>query len=193
MANINLLPWREAQRNERNKVKLGICIVMWVLAGLIVLAGKAYMDYRIEHQQARNKFVQSEIDALSKIIREIEDLKEKRDALLARMEVIQNLQQNRAQIVHVFDDLVSKVPNGVFYDTITKTQSSLRIGGKAQSNGRVSALMRNLEASDRFTEPNLNVVDVIDANGVAISQFDLLVKEQRKGSDGEDELVDAVR
>lgn len=193
MANINLLPWREAQRRDRNKVTLSICVAMWFVAGLLVLAGKAYMDYRIEHQQARNAYVQSEVDGLSEIIREIEDLKAKRDALLSRMEVIQNLQKNRAQIVHVFDDLISKVPTGVYYDTITKTQSSLRIGGKAQSNGRVSALMRNLDASDWFTKPALNQVDVVDENGTPVSQFDVLVKEQRKDKSDEADIGDTVR
>jgi len=184
MANINLLPWRDAQRRERNQTTLIMCIGMWVVAGLVVLAGKSYMDYRIDHQKSRNAYVQSEIDALSKVIAEIEDLRQKRDALLSRMEVIQDLQKNRAQIVHVFDDLVSKLPNGVLYDTIKKTQSSLAIVGKAQSNGRVSALMRNLNASEWFDNSTLNVVDVVDQNGASVSQFDVLVKEQRQNDDG---------
>ena len=185
MANINLLPWRDAQRRERNQATLIMCIGMWVVAGLVVLAGKSYMDYRIDHQKSRNAYVQSEIDALSKVIAEIEDLRQKRDALLSRMEVIQDLQKNRAQIVHVFDDLVSKLPNGVLYDTIKKTQSSVAIVGKAQSNGRVSALMRSLDASDWFDDARLNGVDVIDQNGASVSKFDMLVKEQRAEGDGD--------
>jgi len=181
MANINLLPWREAQRRERNQMALVVCVAMWGAACLLVLAGKLFMDSRIEHQQARNAYVQSEIDALSKIIREIEDLKQNRDALLSRMQVIQDLQKNRAQIVHVFDDLVSKLPNGVHYDIITKRQGSFSIKGKAQSNGRVSALMRSLDASDWFDNATLNVVDVVDQNGASVSQFDVLVTEERKG------------
>ena len=180
MANINLLPWREAQRRERNQMTLVVCVAMWGVACLIVFAGKLFMDSRIEYQQARNTYVESEINALSKVIREIEDLKEKRDALLSRMEVIQNLQKNRSQIVHVFDDLVSKLPNGVHYDIITKRQGSFSIKGKAQSNGRVSALMRSLDASDWFANATLNVVDVVDQNGALVSQFDVLVTEERK-------------
>jgi type IV pilus assembly protein PilN len=193
MANINLLPWREEQRRERNKMTLVICGAMWGVACLILLAGKVFMDSRIDHQKARNAYVQSEISALSKVIREIEDLKEKRDALLSRMEVIQNLQKNRSQIVHVFDDLVSKLPNGVYYDAITKTQNSLGIKGKAQSNGRVSALMRSLDASDWFANATLNVVDVVDQNGASVSQFDVLVKEQRKGDSTDSNAGDTVR
>jgi len=187
MANINLLPWREAQRRERNQMTLVICVAMWGVACLLVLAGKLFMDSRIDHQKARNAYVQSEIDALSKVIREIEDLKEKRDALLSR-----NLQKNRSQIVHVFDDLVSKLPNGVYYDTITKNQSRFGIKGKAQSNGRVSALMRSLDSSDWFDNATLNVVDVVDQNGASISQFDVLVNEERK-DDAANQDGDAVR
>jgi len=189
MANINLLPWREAQRRERNQMTLAICAAMWGVACLIVFAGKLFMDYQIDHQKARNAYVQSEINALSKVIAEIEDLKQKRDDLLSRMEVIQNLQKNRAQIVHVFDDMVSKLPNGVFYDRISKNDRRLAIVGKAQSNGRVSALMRSLDASDWFDGATLNVVDVIDQNGASVSQFDILVSEQRADEEDSSENV----
>ena len=184
MANINLLPWREAERQERNKITLIMCVAIWVVAGLVVFAAKSVMDARIAHQEDRNRFVQSEINKLSKVIKEIETLKDKRDALLARMEVIQNLQQNRSQIVHVFDDLVNKLPNGVYYDTISKTSSGLNINGKAQSNGRVSALMRSLDASDWFDGATLKVVDVVDDEGALVSKFDLSVKEERKNKSG---------
>jgi len=183
MANINLLPWREAQRRERNRVTMMACIAMWVVSALIVFVGKAYMDSRIEHQENRNAYVQSEIDALSKVIREIEDLKEKRDQLLARMQVIQTLQTNRSQIVHVFDDLVTKLPKGVYYDNINKSADKLTIGGNAQSNGRVSALMRNLDSSDWFDNTSLKVVDVVDKNGAPVSKFNVEVKEERKEAD----------
>ena len=183
MANINLLPWREEQRRERNRATFIACATMCFIAAMIVFSGKVIMDGRIQHQRDRNNYVRSEIDALSKVILEIEDLKEKRDALLARMQVIQRLQTNRSQIVHVFDDLVSKLPKGVYYDNITKTAGKLVIGGKAQSNGRVSALMRNLDSSDWFANTSLKVVDVIDQNGALVSKFNLEVREERKKSD----------
>lgn len=193
MANINLLPWREAQRRERNRTTLMVCVGMWLAAALVVYMMKAYMDYRIDHQEQRNAYLQSEIDALSKVIKEIEDLKDKRDALLARMEVIQNLQKNRSQIVHVFDDLVNKLPKGVYYDNIVKNDTRLKIDGKAQSNGRVSALMRSLDASDWFDNATLKVVDVTDQNGALVSDFDLEVKEERKDAGNEDDLSEAIR
>ncbi len=184
MANINLLPWREAQRRERNQVTAFMCLGIFAIAGLIVFAGKTFMDKRIDYQESRNQFIQTEIDKLSKIISEIETLKDKRDALLARMEVIQNLQQNRSQIVHVFDDLVTKLPNGVYFDDVSKNSQGFTINGKAQSNGRVSALMRSLDASDWFDNATLKVVDVVDDDGALVSKFDLSVKEQRKDQDG---------
>lgn len=184
MANINLLPWRDAQRSERNRETLIMCAAMWVCAGLIVFGAKLFMDSRIEHQKSRNAYIQSEINALSKVIKEIEDLKAKRDELLARMDVIQNLQKNRAQIVHVFDDLAKKLPKGVFYDSVKKNQETFLITGKAQSNGRVSALMRSLDSSDWFDNATLNVVNVQDQNGISVSQFNMKVKEERKDDSG---------
>lgn len=193
MANINLLPWREAQRRERNRETLMMCIAMWVAAGIVVFIGKSIMDARIANQESRNAYLQSEINKLSEVIKEIEDIKERRDALLARMDVIQNLQKNRSQIVHIFDDLVTKLPKGVYYDNIRKDQSTLQIGGMAQSNGRVSALMRSLDASDWFDNTNLKVVDVVDNNGALVSKFSIDVKEERKDQRNGEELEEAVR
>jgi len=189
MANINLLPWREQQRKERNQATLIACIGMWLVAGLIVFAAKTIMDGRIEHQQQRNAYLQSEINSLAKVIKEIEDIKEKRDELLSRMDVIQTLQSNRAQIVHVFDDLVQKLPKGVHYSSIEKNSGNIAIRGKAQSNARVSALMRNLDSSDWFDNPSLQVVDVLDEDGAQVSQFNLTIKEFKKDSDSDVENV----
>lgn len=189
MANINLLPWREAQRRERNRGTLAMCIAIWLVAGLLVFAAKMVMDTRISNQEARNAYLQSEINALSKVIKEIENLKEKRDALLARMEVIQNLQRNRSQIVHVFDDLVNQLPKGAMYNSVKKTGTKLNIAGLAQSNERVSALMRNLDGSDWFQASQLQQVDVVNRDGLLVSDFRVDVKEQsaNKQDDGSEE------
>lgn len=191
MANINLLPWREEQRRERNRATLMSCILMWLCAAMIVFFAKLFWDGLIQHQENRNAYLQSEIDSLSEIIREIEDLKEQRDELIARMEVIQALQANRSQIVHVFDDLVTKLPDGVYYEDINKSNGRLRITGNAQSNGRVSALMRNLDASDWFDNASLTVVDVVDRNGAPVSQFDVQVAEERQ--DSNQDAIESVR
>jgi type IV pilus assembly protein PilN len=189
MANINLLPWREEQRRERNQLTMLGCLAMLAVATVIVFLGTSYMDSRMQHQKDRNAYVQSEIYALSEVIKEIEDLKGKRDQLLARMEVIQTLQTNRSQIVHVFDDLVTKLPKGVYYDNIAKLSNKFLIGGKAQSNGRVSALMRNLDSSDWFDNSSLTVVDVVDLGGASVSKFTVEVKEERKEEESSIENV----
>ena len=185
MANINLLPWREELRQERNKTTLVICAALVGLALLMVFFAKLYMDSRIDHQKNRNAFIQTEINKLAEVIKEIEDIKQRRDALRARMDVIQELQQNRAKIVHVFDDLVNQLPEGVYFDEVKKTNDTINISGKAQSNNRVSLLMRGLDASDWFEGSSLKVVDVLDQNGVSVSQFDLAVKEEKDESDND--------
>ena len=168
MANINLLPWREELRQEKNKITTIVCGLLLAFACLIVFCGKLVMDSRIDHQSARNSFLQAEIDKLSQVIKEIEDIKQRRIALETRMGVIQDLQQNRAQIVYVFNDLVKKLPDGVYYDEINKSGEQISISGKAQSNNRVSLLMRSLDASDWFDGASLKVVDVLDQSGVSV-------------------------
>jgi len=185
MANINLLPWREELRQERNRTTVVMCAALVGLALLIVFFAKLYMDSRIDHQKSRNAFIQTEINKLAEVIKEIEDIKQRRDALRARMDVIQELQQNRAKIVHVFDDLVNQLPEGVYFDEVKKTNDTINISGKAQSNNRVSLLMRGLDASDWFEGSSLKVVDVLDQNGVSVSQFDLAVKEEKDESDSD--------
>lgn len=189
MANINLLPWREAQRRERNRVTGLVCIAMLISAGLIVFAGKSIMDGRIDYQKSRNNYLTSEIQALSKVIKEIEGLKDRRDDLVARMEVIQELQENRSQIVHVFDDLVTKLPEGVYFDSISKSGRNFSIQGKAQSNNRVSTLMRSLDASNSFQNSSLRVVDVVDQSGVLVSRFNVQVKEQQRNKNNGIEAI----
>jgi len=187
MANINLLPWREAQRRERNRTTLMMCVAIWLAAGVLVFAAKLVMDSRIDKQETRNRFLQTEIDALSQVIKEIEDLKEKRDALIARMEVIQSLQRNRSQIVHVFDDLVNQLPKGAMYNSVKKSGTTLNILGLAQSNERVSSLMRNLDGSDWFQGSQLQQVDVVNSDGLLVSDFRVDVKEQAVGQENNNE------
>ena len=177
MANINLLPWREAQRRERQRATVIACAAIWLGAAILVLLGGSLVESQISHQEQRNNYLQGEIRSLSRVISEIENLRAQRDALVARMEVIQSLQANRTQIVHVFDDLVTKLPKGAYFESIDKNDQRLHLDGKAQSNGRVSAFMRNLDASDWFTNPDLKVVDVIDQNGTLLSDFDVEVRE----------------
>ena len=179
MANINLLPWREEKRREQNRETLLLCVGFLIVVLFIIYLIKSYIGLQIENQMQRNAYMQQEINALNQVISEIETLKDKRDQLLARMDVIQNVQQNRSLIVHVFDDLATKLPEGVYYNTITKSKEKLKIDGIAQSNARVSILMRNLEDSEWFHKASLNVVESVDREGELMSEFDVEVFEER--------------
>lgn len=192
ITSINLLPWREQRRVERNRKFLTGCIFAWLIAGALAFLLVNYWNGRIEHQNFRNSYLEDEIAKLQDIIQEIDNLKDQRAAIIDRMEVIQTLQTNRAAIVHLFDDLVKKLPSGLFLDNLNKEGKALSMIGNAQSNGRVSALMRNLDSSEWFDNASLNVVDLVDENGVAISKFNLKVAEETK-SDEDDEPVEEAQ
>ena len=188
VTNINLLPWREELKQKRHKQLLNAILVGWVITCGLAYLMVMYWDGRIDHQNDRNKYLETEIVSLEETIKEIEDLKEKRDEIVDRLEVIQELQSNRAQIVHVFDDLVQKMPEGVYLDQINKKGDSFDIQGFAQANARVSSLMRNLDASSWFTSPQLKIVKNTSVNaGLELSQFNLKVSEERSNSEDEED------
>lgn len=176
---INLLPWREIRRKEQDRQLLSASVGAWILMGLAVFFAMYHMNGLIEHQNKRNGFLQTEIAKLEKQIQEINKLKSRKQALIARMEIIQQLQRDRTQIVHVFDDLVRKLPKGVYFTGLTKQQNRITLTGFAQSNARVSNLMRNLDRSDWFTNPNLDIVNSQQGEGARISKFTLRVVEEK--------------
>lgn len=177
---INLLPWRELRRQEQDRQLLSASIGAWLLMGLVVFYGWYYANGLIEHQNKRNDYLKTEIAKLDEKIKEINKLKERKQALIARMEIIQQLQQNRTQIVHVFDDLVRKLPKGVYLTGLAKKNKQITLKGLAQSNARVSHLMNNLDSSDWFTNPNLDIVNAQDQGGDRVSQFTVRVNEQKQ-------------
>lgn len=158
MAHINLLPWREERRKEQLKQFLSIMVLSVILAGLIILAVHLQFSRMINAQTSRNDFLQREITAVEKQIREINDLAKAKKRLLARMEVIQQLQRNRPGIVHLFEEMVKVMPEGVYITDLKQQGTKLTIKGVAQSNARVSAFMRNVDASDWLTKPELEVI-----------------------------------
>jgi type IV pilus assembly protein PilN len=176
MARINLLPWREWERERRQKEFLGNLAGVLVLAGMLVFAGGWFLDKSVENQEARNNFLQTEINALDAQIAEIRDLQRKRAELLARMQVIQELQGNRPIIVRVFDEMVHTLAKGVHFRKLKMAGANLSVQGTAESNNRISALMRNLDGSDWFAQPNLKSIkeDPLNSNyGAQASTFDL--------------------
>lgn len=173
MAKINLLPWREERRQELKKEFLVILGGVAVLAVVLVLLGKTYFDNQVSHQQARNTYLQKNITELNKQVKEISELEKKKRELIERMEVIQGLQGKRPVIVRVFDELVRSIPDGVFYKNLDRSDSKIKLTGIAESNNRISSLMRRLDGSEWFTDPNLSAVKADLAYGEQASSFDL--------------------
>jgi len=186
MAKINLRPWREELRAEKQKQ-----FVVMILGAAFIAAGltflwKTDMDNRIAYQESRNAYIETATKQLDKQIKEIEDLKRKRDELLSRMQVIQDLQGKRPVIVRVFDELVRTLPDGLFYTNLKKTGDTVDVVGMSESNSRISALMRRFEESDWFTNPNLSNVSAADNRRAGYSQFNLSVQQQTPEPEGED-------
>ena len=177
MARINLLNWREERRKKRQQEFIGQLLAgVLVTALAVLLAGFSY-DLRISNQQARNKFLEDGIATLDKQIAEIHDLKERREQLVARMNVIQELQGNRPIIVRVFDELARTLASGVFYDSVKMEGNALTISGAAEANNRVSQLMRSLDGSAWFADPNLKGIKENPTYGPQASSFQLTVKQ----------------
>ena len=172
MPHINLLPWREEQRTQRNKDFAVTCVV-FALITLLAIGGVHYwFNQLIGHQNARNSYLEDQITALNKKIEAIKDLKAEREALLARMQIIEQLQASRPEIVHLFDEIVLTLPDGVFYTKITQKGRGLNLEGIAQSNARVSTLMRNIEASPWLDRPVLD--EIVRRNNPPTAGQDLL-------------------
>lgn len=159
MARINLLPWREERRKLRQNEFYAL-LGAAALAGLLVFGGIWYQYQTvIEGQQARNQFLRDEITLLDQKIKEIEELEQTRARLLSRKQVIEQLQASRSLMVHLFDELVRTIPDGVRLNTIKQEGDTLTLEGLAESNARVSTYMRNFEKSEWVTNPDLAIVE----------------------------------
>ena len=160
MPRINLLPWREEMRSKRRTQFFAALGVALVGALLVTLLGSLTMDRIIDHQKSRNALLEEEIAILDERIAEILDLENSKERLLARMQIIEELQQSRPEVVHVFDELVTTLPEGVYLTGVRQTGRRLEIEGAAESNTRVSSLMRNIDGSEWLEDPDLEVVEV---------------------------------
>ena len=159
MAHINLLPWREEQRQEQTRQFATVTVLSMALTAAVVFLVHVTFDNQIDHQKFRNNLLQTEIKTLDESLKQIADLEDKKEQLLARMDIIQSLQQQRPQIVHLFDDFVRTVPEGIYLTKIKQNGSLLTINGVAESNGRVSAYMRAIDRSDWMATPKLKVIE----------------------------------
>lgn len=190
ITSINLLPWREELRQEQKKQFVTMAVMTCVLAAAFVGLIHYQMQSKIDYQLSRNTFMTNEIKKLDDEIKEIRELKKVRRSLIERMEVIQDLQASRPSIVHLFTEIVSSVPNGVYLESLTQTGNNLLINGEAESNARVSTYMRNLSASDWLKDPNLTVIEIEDITVNRISTFTLTVKQTSPNATGEEEKDD---
>lgn len=182
MTRINLLPWREQQRKERERqfytVAGGAVVMMLLVVGYIHI----HMNGLIDQQKARNDFLTQEIATVDAQIAEIKELEAEKSQLLARMKVIEQLQSQRPQMVHLFDELVKTVPDGVYITSVKQTGSSIIVEGVAQSNARVSAFMRNIDQSEWMSSPKLNVIEATSKDGQRASKFVLDIKQVTEGA-----------
>ena len=185
MIRINLLPWREARRKAHN---LQFFILMGMVAGLaasIVLLVHGYYATRISTQTERNRFLKEENIKLDKEIAEITKLKEEIQALLSRKQVIETLQGDRAQTVYLLEQLVRQTPDGVYLKSIKQTGAKINLTGYAQSNARVSTLMRNFEASPYLENPELVEIKVAAVNNKRLSEFTMNVSMKRQKTEAD--------
>lgn len=185
MASINLLPWREERRAELKKQFISALGLAALAAILTVLLADRVVSAQINHQQQRNNHLQTYIAELDAEVAEIRDLQRKRTQLIERMRVIQELQGNRPIIVRIMDQLVRTIPDGVFYTDLNTRSGTIAIQGVAESNNRVSSLMRRLEASDWLEEPNLDAVRAAPSYGEQATTFNLTVGVQLANADDE--------
>lgn len=178
---INLLDWRTELRNQR-KQQFG---AVMLLGAMLAAAGVGAVYYSvsdaIDFQRQRNDFLRGQIVEMEKKIKEIEELEKVRQNLLARMKVIEELQASRSAMVHFFDEIVNTVPDGVYIKTLKQQGTAVTVEGIAESNGRVSTYMKNIESSTWFADPKLVVINTKDANRRRQSEFTLQFKNLTKG------------
>lgn len=173
MARINLLPWREEARKQKQKEFLALVGVFVAVGAVIVGMIHIYNNQLIDYQMTRNMFLTEQIAFLDKKIKEIQDLEAEKKRLLDRMRAIEQLQTNRPLIVRFFDELVNSLPEGVTIQGINQQGNNVTINGVAQSNARVSSLMRNLESSEWLQNPKLDIIQATGEGGVRVSRFTL--------------------
>ncbi len=188
MAHINLLPWREALRAERNQqfyTHIGLAAGLMLA---IIVAFHLQVQSDIDHQNRRNSMLNKEIQIVEGKIEEIKELEKKRQQLISRMDIIERLQSNRPEVVHLFDELANLVPDGLYMTSVAQKKRLLTIKGVAQSNARVSAFMRSLDQSIWFEEPNLLVIKADKKQLERAREFTLIVKQADQGNDEDNQV-----
>jgi type IV pilus assembly protein PilN len=176
MPRINLLPWREHERKER-KIAFTVALGVSALAAAVVTFAIYLMfGSMIDAQERRNEQLRAEIKKLDQQIQEINDLESSKQKFIARMEIIEKLQRSRPEIVHVFDEIVRTLPDGVYLTGVKQTDKKFKFDGVAQSSTRVSSFMRNIDGSEWLRNPELEVVQTTKDKGTG-SNFTLYAEQ----------------
>ncbi|QKJ66697.1 PilN domain-containing protein [Deefgea piscis] len=179
MIRINLLPHREQKRAARQRQYVSMLIMSFLLAVGVILAGYMVLSAKVDIQNGRNHFLTEENAKLDREIAEIDKLKTEKQALLDRKKIVERLQSNRTETVHLLDQLTRQVPEGVYLKEVKQTNEQLVLTGYAQSNARVSTLMRNLNDSPVFEQPLLIEVKSASVGNQRLSDFTLNIKLTR--------------
>ena len=185
MPRINLLPWREELRQKRKKEFL-LAIVGAVLVGAALTFGtKLYYQGQISGQEQRNQLLRTEIAELDRQIAEINELDAQKSRLLARMEIIDELQRSRPEAVHLVDEAVNILPEGTYFTALRQDAARIEIAGISQSSTRVSLLMRNIEDSPWLRDPRLQVIQYTGDGANKEGQFTVVANQIRMADEGE--------
>jgi type IV pilus assembly protein PilN len=179
MVRINLLPHREQKRQARQRQFVSLVVGLGVLALAVVGLGHVVIAERIENQNSRNALLKGEIAKLDEQIKEIDRLRDQTQALLARKQVVETLQANRTEAVHLLDQLVRQLPDGIYLRSVKQNGTRVTLTGYAQSNARVSTLMRNIEGSPWLTQPELVEIKSIAVDKQKVNEFTLVIQVKR--------------
>jgi type IV pilus assembly protein PilN len=181
MIRLNLLPHREQKRQARRRQFVSLAISLAVLGLAIIALGHVVLDNKIENQNSRNQLLKTEIAKLDEQIKEIDKLREQTLALLARKQVVETLQTNRTEAVHLLDQIVRQQPDGIYLRSVKQTGTRVQLIGYAQSNARVSTLMRNIESSPWLEKPALVEIKSVQLpnNAGRVNEFTLDLQVKR--------------
>jgi type IV pilus assembly protein PilN len=185
MPRINLLPWRDFERKRKRQEFMAASLAAVVLAGLVGLVLRLQYSSAIDHQDARNQYLKGEITQLDKQIVEILDLEKQKQRLKDRIDVIQKLQSSRPEVVHLFDQLVRLLPDGVYLTSVKQTDRRIQIKGVAESSTRVSAFMRNIDGSEWLKDPSLEIIET-KGQGDSGASFTLYANQVAAQTDEQD-------
>ena len=182
MIRINLLPHREQKRQARQRQFVSVSIGLTILGLALIALGWVILGTQIEIQESRNSLLKAEIGKLDEQIKEIDKLREQTQALLARKQVVETLQSNRTEAVHVLDQMVRQLPDGIYLKSLKQTGPKIQLVGYAQSSARVSTLMRNIDSSPWLTSPELVEIKSVPspiAKDLKVNEFTLNVQIKR--------------